>query len=213
MNTTIIGASGVDRWASMFGGPTPPATLTRTADTQRTAHPKPTDPEARDIGWTGVNLLKSDSTDGIRHYLADAQDAGRAWASTENADLWVLRYAYQSHKPMEAWLANKPSDGKLKLNVITTPSWHVGSDNAAMTATAKKFALANTYHAEVIYADGTRESKTFKVNGNTPEWSSVSPTFEIDLNKHPGDIRVRVWAQGSAGVGGYIEARETIIHN
>ena len=66
----------------------------------------------------------------------------------------------------------------------------------------------------------------FDVEGNSPPklgtanpakkgvTATASPDIEIDLNKWAGkgDIRIRGWADGSAGVAGYIEHRETVLH-
>ena len=49
-----------------------------------------------------------------------------------------------------------------------------------------------------------------------PRWAPTSPELEVDLNEfrkeHPGkDLVLQGWPSFSAGVGGYNEARETII--
>ncbi len=48
----------------------------------------------------------------------------------------------------------------------------------------------------------------------TKQTASASPEIVIDLNvwADKGDIRIRGWADGSAGVGGYPEHRETVLH-
>ena len=73
--------------------------------------------------WTGVNMVKAGSAKDVNNHLGDSRDAARTMVSG-NVNMWVVRHAYKTGEPMQAFLANKPADGKLKLQVTTMPSWH-----------------------------------------------------------------------------------------
>jgi hypothetical protein len=198
--------------------PNQPAAMTQTRRTQRDQNPPPADPKERDKGWTGGYRIVAGGKDFVlRHHSNEVRDAGRALPVAENADLWLVRFAYTTHKAQEAWLGNPPADGKLVLNVVCTPSWHVGNTDAEKQKNGEEYSKTNVYVVEIVHRDAAgrmnRISQVeFKVQ-NPPEYASMSPRLEVDLNKYKGDIIVRGWAKGSGGVGGYIEARETIIHN
>jgi hypothetical protein len=141
-------------------------------------------------------------------YIADnIRDASWGVAASPNASLHTLRYSYGTHKGMEAWVADGPPPGeKLKMQVICTPSSHNGDANF------ETWAKTNTYEFEIRYPDGKRERKSFKVNGQTPEYASASPVIEIDVAKYAGkDIEILGWPSAT-GVGGYTEARKTTLH-
>ena len=156
----------------------------------------------------GPMLLPGGMIDEITDYMAEnVQDAANSWAASENASLHVLRYSYGTHKGMEAWVAEGPPPGeKLKMQVICTPSWHVGDANL------KNYALTNSYTFRITYPDGKSETKSFKVNGNTPEYATKSPVLEIDADKYTGkDVIIEGWPSATS-VGGYTEARRTTLH-
>ncbi|MBM4280698.1 MAG: hypothetical protein FJ137_08015 [Deltaproteobacteria bacterium] len=199
----------------------------------------PNDPQ--DMGYTGVSFLEKGSLKSVVEHAAALEDAGNAIPVAANASLYQLQFSYHAARRREAWVMDPPRDGKLQMQVVLTPSWHANAWDApepktaprddapqaewdaydkawdkyekSCKANATKFALTNTYHFSVTYPDGSVDQKTFKVNGKEPEWASASPTIEIDLNKHKGDIVIRGWAEGSAGAEGFASARVTVLHN
>jgi hypothetical protein len=177
------------------------------------------------FGSTNRAQLPAGSFSALLRKMQGSRDAGNAVVVADNATLHTLTYCYGTHKPMEAWLTKVPEDGKLKMNMIITPSTHAGSSAEEKRKNFDLFGSTNHYNLEVIYPDGTRDRVKFDVKGNSPpvhgaknpadrpETASVSPDFTIDLKKWAGkDVRIRGWADGSAGVEGYIEHRETILH-
>ncbi len=183
--------------------------------------------DGRDMpfGEADRTRLPAGSFKSVLREMGRSRDAGNAMIVADNATLHTLTYCYGTHKPMEAWLTKVPADGKLKVNLIATPSIHVGANDAECLKNFTAWSKSNNYNVEVVYPDGSREVKKFDVEGNSPpkygnnnpaptgHGASASPTIEIDLNKWAGkgDIRIRGWADGSS-VGGYIEHRETILH-
>jgi hypothetical protein len=91
-------------------------------------------------------------------------------------------------------------------------------------AMGEKFSKENIYNVRVRLPDGKTITKRFDAAGqetdkrsfrsNTAHHSTTSPNIEIDLSQFkPGDqIVVQAWPDGSAGVAGYREARETVIN-
>ena len=90
-------------------------------------------------------------------------------------------------------------------------------------AMGEKFSKENVYNVEVRLPDGQRLRKTFDVTGKETTsrfvnedkayHATTSPDIEVDISKYKGQtIVVTGWPNGSAGVGGYREARETHIH-
>jgi hypothetical protein len=124
----------------------------------------------------------------------------------DNVTLRVASYEYHSGRPMEAWLDAVPEDGILELQVVTCVSGHDGLPHA-------KFARDNVYVAEVIGPGGKVVRSPAFGPGVTKqeEYSSVSPTLTIDV-RVPGDYVVTCAPRGSAGAGGYPEARRLVIH-
>jgi hypothetical protein len=196
----------------------------------------PTDLEDR--GSVGVSYIEKLSLKSVSAYAADLKDAGNAIAVFKNASFFQAEFSYHAAQPRQIVLTDKPKDGKLQMQVVITPSWHASrysepkapKDDApqaewdayeaayekydsSCTENATKFALTNSYHVTVTYADGTVDQKSFKVNGKDPEWSSASPEIEVDLNRAKGDIVVRGWADGSAGADAYMAARVSVIKN
>lgn len=184
--------------------------------------------DGRDMPFGSVDRarLPAGSLEPMLREMKSSRDAGNAVVVANNATLHTLTYCYGTHKPMEAWLTKVPADGKLSMNLIATPSTHAGSNEEECQKNFDTFAKTNVYNLEVVYPDGTRELKKFDVKGNSPpefgsskpsptkQTASASPEIVIDLNvwAGKGDIRIRGWADGSAGVGGYPEHRETILH-
>ncbi len=184
--------------------------------------------DGRDMPFGEVDRsrLPAGSVKSLHRELSDSRDAGNALIASSNATLHTLTYCYGTHKPMEAWVTNPPQDGKLSINLVATPSIHVGSNQAEMQKNFDNYAKTNVYNLEVIYPDGTRELKKFDAAGNSPpvhnnsnpaakgHAATISPELVIDLNKWAGkgDIRIRGWADGSAGVAGYQAHRETVLH-
>lgn len=258
---------------------------------------------AGDKGWTGLSFMQANSAADVKAYLAEERDAARVLMSA-NVPLFLLRYSYGTGRSMEAWLQEKPRDGKLKLNVTTMPSWHAGASGASSASAAlvravqgqtgvpkitaadvesalkaspsfakqleqelmpvgqaatwfvrayddfvrrnhpsadearkllgelmkdlghevmgMKFARENIYNVSIRLPDGTTVRKRFDSEGNDPpkpgrkdtaHTASNSGEIEIDISAFAGkDIVVQAWPDGSAGVGGYREAREIILH-
>ncbi|MDP2345947.1 MAG: hypothetical protein Q8O67_33715 [Deltaproteobacteria bacterium] len=211
-----------------------PTALKATAEAQRKAYLNADgteklvsyDGRQMPFGSTDAAKLPAGSFASTLRELRDYRDAGNAIMTADNATLHSLTYCYGTHKPMEAWLTKVPESGKLSVNVIVTPSTHAGSDAASMKKNFDNFCKTNNYNVEVLYPDGTVTRLKFDVEGNSPPkygnsspapkgvTATPSPDIEIDVAKWAGkgDIRVRGWADGSAGVGGYIEHRETILH-
>lgn len=184
--------------------------------------------DGRDMPFGSVDRtsLPKGSTDALVRELGRNLDAGNAIAVARNAHMHTLTYCYGTHKPMEAWLTKVPADGKVQIGVVITPSAHVGGTEAEVMKNFNAWSKSNVYNFEIIYPDGSRELKKFDVAGNDPPKygnsnpsprghpATLSPMVEIDLARWAGkgDIRLRGWADGSAGVAGYVEHRETILH-
>ena len=211
-----------------------PTALKATAEAQRKAYLN-TDGSEKLVSYDGRQMpfgstdaakLPAGSFAATLRELRDYRDAGNAIMTADNATLHSLTYCYGTHKPMEAWLTKVPEDGKLSVNVIITPSTHAGSSAADKKKNFENFSKTNNYNVEVVYPDGTMTRLKFDVEGTSPPkfgnsnpaskgvTATASPDIQIDLNKWAGkgDIRIRGWADGSAGVAGYIEHRETILH-
>lgn len=212
--------------------PSFPQGLLDAAQTQRNAHldangqPKLTrisDGRELDLGNTTKQMIPPGSQSQFIRQLTSRPDAGNAIVLPDNATISTLRYTYGSHKPMEAWVNERPPNGKLVLNMLISPSIHAGSDRESKLENYKKFGKENVYNMEVLYPDGTSERVKFDVNGDkdpargyesdTFRAATLGPDLEIDVDKWKGqDVKIRGWADGSAGVMGYQERRETILH-
>ena len=177
-----------------------------------------------DLGKTTVAELPARAFSEVMNTMKDRPDAGRALVVADNADLAVLRYSYGSGKPMEAWVTSPPSGKSLVVNVAIAPSCHAGNSPGEKAKNYEIFGKTNVYNVEVAYPDGTVERMKFDVRANDvgpgdkpsyehPVYVTLSPDITIDLERAKGkSVSVRGWADGSAGVGGYRERRETIIH-
>lgn len=220
-----------NRFASRIA-PSFPQGLLDAAQAQRNAHldangdPKLTrisDGREMDLGSTSKQMIPPGSQQQFIRQLTQRPDAGNAIVLPDNAAIATLRYSYGSHKPMEAWVSERPPNGKLVLNMLISPSIHAGSDRESKRKNYEKFGKENIYNMEVVYPDGTTDRVRFDVNGNedpkrgyensTFRAATLGPDLEIDVDKWKGqDIKIRGWADGSAGVAGYQERRETILH-
>ena len=159
-------------------------------------------------------------------------------ARLANADAHILSYNYQTGRGDDAFLMDIPPDGKLKMNVVVSPSAHDSDEKY------HEYAKTNTYfvHAEYtskstgktvyLQADGKfgPDRPPSTVNNYTPqaqvdkmlsfavkdkengEYATVSPEVTIDLNDVKGDLWVGGFAKFSAGVGGYVDGRKTRVH-
>lgn len=177
-----------------------------------------------DLGKTTVAELPAGSFSPVMNMVRDRPDAGRALVVADNADLAVLSYSYGSHKPMEAWVTSPPKDGRLVLNIVIAPSCHAGNTPGEKSKNYELFGKTNVYNVELRYADGTVERQRFDVRSNDvapgdkpnydhPVYATLSPDIVVDLKKAAGkDVVVTGWAEGSAGVAGYRERRETVLH-
>lgn len=174
-------------------------------------------------GLTSLSYSKPGCLADVKKFLASKRDASTTHLVAENAALFVVRYPHCSGKPMEAWLDGMPPDGKLRLNLAITPSWHFGATEAEMDKNAKHYARSNVYEVEVAFPDGKLQRLVFDVNGKSTTaqtcqseqevLATSSPTFDIDLGHYRGqDVAIRGWPRGSCGVTGFREARETILH-
>ena len=245
--------------------------------------------------WTGVNFIHKNSAADVQRHLGDVRDAARTLVHG-NTDMFVLRHSYKTREPMHAFLGSKPKDGKLKLQVTITPSWHANApdsysvtralankepkdltaldvveafrgsarfsktiedelgpverwgqrtfesmkaaftgdvkkdrelvkayiEDIGQTAMGQKFSRENVYEVLVKLPDGKSIKKVFDVSGKESSTStrydkavhaSISPEIEIDISQYAGkEIVVEAYPYGSAGVGGYPEARRTIVH-
>jgi hypothetical protein len=196
--------------------------------TDATGKPITVSYDGRDMLFGSVDRarLPAGSFEPMLREMKSSRDAGNAVVVANNATLHTLTSCYGTHKPMEAWLTKVPADGKLSMHLIATPSTHAGSDETECQQNFDSFAKTNVYNLEIVFPDGTRELKRFDVQGQSPpevgsskpsptkQTASASPEIVIDLNvwAGKGDIRIRGWADGSAGVGGYPEHRETVLH-
>ena len=185
------------------------ATLTGTAQTQKLE-------EADHLASLAIaDTMRISGPDGLKLLVkseAKADDASHASLAATNATLWRIGYGYETGKPQEAWVTNVPANHKVTFNVVTTPSAHNGA------AAFENYARTNQYVVEVS-CQSTPTSPlqrvgtfTFGVT-NPPEYSTVSPSIDLDLSQLKGDIIFDGWPVGSSGIGGYIEARRTILHN
>lgn len=160
-------------------------------------------------GYKATQDLTSKSLASIKSSLASW---GRFEASkmvpvpAADVTMRVVSYEYHSGKAMEAWLDAVPDDKILELNVVTCVSGHDNLPHA-------KFAQSNIYVAEVRGPGGkvTRSADFGPGVSKQEEYSSVSPKLTIDIST-PGDYVVTCAPGGSAGAGGYIEARKLVIH-
>jgi hypothetical protein len=124
----------------------------------------------------------------------------------DDVTMRVVAFEYHSGKAMEAWLDAVPDDKILEVNVVTCVSGHDNLPSA-------KFAKDNVYVAEVRGPDGKVVRSPDFGPGVTrqEEFSSVSPKLTVDISR-PGDYVVNCAPKGSAGAGGYVEARKLVIH-
>ncbi len=208
-----------------------PKALLDAQDAQRRAHvnadgtPRITQRDGHDVdlGKTTVAELPARAFSAVLNSLRERPDAGRALVVGDNVGLAVLRYSYGTGKPMQAWLTTPPPEGRLTLNVVIAPSCHAGNSPGDKAKNYELFGKTNVYNVEVRYADGSVEAIKFDVHANSigdtravydhPVYATLSPDVVINLERAAGnDVVVSGWADGSAGVAGYRERRETIIH-
>lgn len=88
-----------------------------------------------DKGWSGLSFMQAGSAADVRAYLSEERDAARILVSA-NVPLFLVRYSHGTGRSMDAWLHEKPRDGKLKLTVTTMPSWHAPAPGANSAASA-----------------------------------------------------------------------------
>jgi hypothetical protein len=203
---------------SRWGGPQVPQQVRDVQRAAATNHPE--------HAGTSVNYINANSHKDVQSHLAPKPQRGVASMSmaSANTEMWIVRHSYHSGEPQRGFLANEPPGGKLKLRMTITPSGHDGRQKA------EQYAKENTYVARVGYYDNNRfvelDKKQFDGEGietdkksvqkNKAHWAASSPEFEVDLKdfraKHPGkDLVMQGWPSFSAGVFGYVEARETRI--
>ena len=178
------------------------------------------DGEDVDLGASYLGYLKRGCVDDVVQDLDESRDAAVTQVVAHNADLFSLRYPYLSHKGMDLWLEKAPRDGVLKMNLVITPSWHVGATEADMQKNGEAYGKSNTYNLEILYPDGKRELIRFDTQGRSPPKgasstshnATQSPTFTIDVKRYAGqEVVIRGWADHSSPEG-YIEARQSTLH-
>jgi hypothetical protein len=97
------------------------------------------------------------------------------------------------------------------------------ANDLGTTAMGEKFSKENVYNMVIKLPDGKTIKKQYDVTGkettqrfvreNQAYHATSSPDVDIDISQYKGKtIVVTGWPNGSAGVGGYREARETHIH-
>lgn len=185
--------------------PTATAEATRLRDAAYDAHV----PVRGGEGIKRKDDLTADRLQSVRQELAawGHVDASRMVALPKDpgVTLRAVAYEYHSNKPMEAWLDAVPAQRKLDLQVVTCVSGHDGLPHA-------RFATENVYIAEVNGPTGRQQSAPFGPGvSHIEEYASVSPTLTVDVSR-PGDYEVTCAPRGSAGTGGYVEARKLILH-
>ena len=178
-----------------------------------------------DLGKTTVGQLPAGAFSALLNQLKDRPDAGRALVVAENADLHTLRYSFGSREGMQAWLASPPKGDTLVLNVAIAPSCHAGNTPGEKAKNYELFGKTNVYNIEVRTKQGDLlQSLRFDVRANDvaagerpsyehPVYATLSPDITIDTKKLKGqDVVITGWADGSAGVAGYVERRKTTLH-
>ena len=115
----------------------------------------------------------------------------------------------------EAVLKKAPESGVLDLTLFATPSSHVGPDSAAKDANYEKFAKNNRYRLRIEFPDGTIQnfsSTPQRALRNRPTGEAEYVTaFDLKIPLMKGDTKISAWPEGSAGVAGYIERRQTVL--
>lgn len=210
---------------NMFQSNSPPREVNEVRRLAAVNHPE--------HGGTGVNLVHANSNKDVRNHLGRLAQRGVASTTlaSANADMWIVKHSYHSGEPQRAFLNSQPPGGKLELHMTVTPSGHDGLEKA------KQYATENTYVARVGFIDKGNPKADWKgfvelqkvqydgdglptdqrsVKKDGPRWAATSPALTVDLNQfkkdHPGaDLVLQGWPSFSAGVGGYVEARETHI--
>jgi hypothetical protein len=190
---------------------TTPGTRVATGEAQR-SRDAAFDAHVPVVGGEGVKRkddLRADRLPAVRQELAawGRFDASRmvALPVDPRVTLRAVSFEYHSGKPMEAWLDAVSADRRLELQVVTCVSGHDGLPHA-------RFATENVYVAQVVGPTGTLQSAPFGPGvSHREEYASVSPTLRLDLAK-PGDYVVTCAPRGSAGTGGYVEARKLVLH-
>lgn len=166
-------------------------------------------PVAHGEGYKAKTDLSAGSMAAVKQALASWGhfEASKMTAvPQEGVTMRLVAFEYHSNKPMEAWLDQVPEDKIMELNVATCVSGHDNLPHAT-------FARENVYVAEVRGPDGKVVQTPAFGPGLTKqeEYASVSPRLTFDISK-PGDYVVTCAPRGSAGSGGYIEARTLVLH-
>lgn len=229
--TSVRGTAGIQTPPRAAGGL--PQALLDAQEAQQKLHRGPDgtprltrlgDGRELDLGKTTVAELPAGAFSAVMNGMKERPDAGRALVVGDNVGLAVLRYGYGAHKPMEAWLTTPPKDGRIVLNVAIAPSCHAGNTPGEKSKNYELFGKTNVYNVEVQYPDGRVERMKFDVRANdvgpgdkpsyeSPVYATLSPDIVIDAEKYRGkNVVIRGWADGSAGVHGYLERRETVVH-
>ncbi|MBM4280714.1 MAG: hypothetical protein FJ137_08105 [Deltaproteobacteria bacterium] len=218
----MLSGAASSLYRSMFArAVTPPASTATAAPTSPTRAPAGEAQRLRDAafdahvpvaGGEGVKRkddLRADCLPAVRQELAawGRSDASRmvALPTDPRVTLRAASFEYHSGRPMEAWLDAVPVDRWLDLKVVTCVSGHDGLPHA-------RFATENVYVAHVAGPTGSLQGAPFGPGvSQREEYASVSPPLRLDLTK-PGDYVVTCAPRGSAGTGGYVEARKLVLH-
>ena len=97
-----------------------------------------------------------------------------------------------------------------------TPSSHVpeSGTESERQANRDEFARTNTYHIQIEFPDGTvvelpRDGQVIRNRAvGTAEYATA---WDIAIPLMEGETKISAWPEGSGGVGGYIERRQTVI--
>ena len=124
----------------------------------------------RDSSWTGLSLIREGSAKEVRESFQSRGDAGGAFAFATNADMYSVRFAYGSKRPMENWVLSRPSGGTLKMRVALTPSWHVGESEGKKVAKQLLSEVKMEGYVPVL-----KESDVLRVLAQTEPVSTLAP--------------------------------------
>jgi hypothetical protein len=159
-------------------------------------------------GYKTKREIEPGSGNRIQAWLATygTWDASRMMVVPEkNVRLYVVEYEYHSGKGMEAWADSVPANGILELRFGASVSGHNNLDH-------KKLSTNNIYEASISGPSGSKRVNPFgpgvsKIAG----YASLSDVVSVDISK-PGDYHFTCSPLGSAGTGGFNEARSLVLH-
>ncbi len=123
---------------------------------------------------------------------------------------------------MDAWLTSLPPQGLLELELVIAPSWpERGSGGVSAEEQFRKWATSNIYVTRIVLPDGDEVTTRYDVAGHAlgddevpavteAQFASVLRLGRFDAAAYTEQtIQIEGWAEGSAGVAGYVERRRT----